>query len=128
MVGCGIDIKLGEGVKEIGGLVIFGMECYDFCCVDCQFWGCLGCQGDLGFFQFFVLFEDDLMCKFGFECIVKVMDCFGLKEGEVIQYFMVLKFIECVQKKVEENNFGMCKCLLEYDDVMNVQCKVIYRK
>lgn len=128
MAGWGMDIKIGQEVKDSGGLVIIGIECYDFCWVDWQLCGCVGCQGDFGSLQFYVLLEDNFMCFFQFECIVKLMDCMGYEEGEVVQYFMVIKFIEWVQKKVEENNFGICKWLLEYDDVMNIQWEVIYKK
>lgn len=128
MAGRGTDIKLGEGVKETGGLAILGTERHDSRRVDRQLRGRSGRQGDPGSSQFFVSLEDDLMRKFGSERIAKVMDRLGLKEGEVIQHSMVSKSIERAQKKVEENNFGMRKRLLEYDDVMNAQRKAIYRK
>ena len=128
MAGRGTDIKLGEGVKEKGGLAIIGTERHDSRRVDRQLRGRAGRQGDPGSSQFFVCLEDDLMRKFGSERIAKLMDRMGLKEGEVITHSMVSKSIERAQKKVEENNFGMRKRLLEYDDVMNAQRKAIYKK
>jgi preprotein translocase subunit SecA len=128
MAGRGTDIKLGEGVKEAGGLAIIGTERHDSRRVDRQLRGRAGRQGDPGSSQFFVSLEDDLMRKFGSERIAKMMDRLGLKEGEVIQHGMISKSIERAQKKVEENNFGVRKRLLEYDDVMNAQRKAIYRK
>jgi len=128
MAGRGTDIKLGEGVKEAGGLAIIGTERHDSRRVDRQLRGRAGRQGDPGSSQFFVSLEDDLMRKFGSERIAKLMDRMGLKEGEVITHSMVSKSIERAQKKVEENNFGMRKRLLEYDDVMNAQRKAIYKK
>lgn len=128
MAGRGTDIKLGEGVKEKGGLAIIGTERHDSRRVDRQLRGRAGRQGDPGSSQFFVCLEDDLMRKFGSERIAKLMDRMGLKEGEVITHGMVSKSIERAQKKVEENNFGMRKRLLEYDDVMNAQRKAIYKK
>ncbi len=128
MAGRGTDIKLGEGVKEKGGLAIIGTERHDSRRVDRQLRGRSGRQGDPGSSQFFVCLEDDLMRKFGSERIAKLMDRMGLKEGEVITHSMVSKSIERAQKKVEENNFGSRKRLLEYDDVMNAQRKAIYKK
>ncbi len=128
MAGRGTDIKLGEGVKEAGGLAIIGTERHDSRRVDRQLRGRSGRQGDPGSSQFFVSLEDDLMRKFGSERIAKLMDRMGLKEGEVITHSMVSKSIERAQKKVEENNFGIRKRLLEYDDVMNAQRKAIYKK
>ncbi|MDX1651761.1 MAG: preprotein translocase subunit SecA [Brumimicrobium sp.] len=128
MAGRGTDIKLQEGVKELGGLAIIGTERHDSRRVDRQLRGRSGRQGDPGSSQFFVSLEDDLMRKFGSERIAKLMDRMGLKEGEVIQHRMISKSIERAQKKVEENNFGNRKHLLEYDDVMNAQRKAIYRK
>ena len=128
MAGRGTDIKLGEGVKEAGGLAIIGTERHDSRRVDRQLRGRSGRQGDPGSSQFFVSLEDDLMRKFGSERIAKLMDRLGLKEGEVITHSMVSKSIERAQKKVEENNFGIRKRLLEYDDVMNAQRKAIYKK
>lgn len=128
MAGRGTDIKLGEGVKEAGGLAIIGTERHDSRRVDRQLRGRSGRQGDPGSSKFFVSLEDDLMRKFGSERIAKIMDRLGLKEGEVIQHGMVSKSIERAQKKVEENNFGIRKRLLEYDDVMNAQRKAIYKK
>jgi len=128
MAGRGTDIKLGEGVKEAGGLAIVATERHDSRRVDRQLRGRSGRQGDPGSSQFFVSLEDDLMRKFGSERIAKLMDRMGLKEGEVITHSMVSRSIERAQKKVEENNFGMRKRLLEYDDVMNAQRKAIYKK
>lgn len=128
MAGRGTDIKLGEGVKEAGGLAIIATERHDSRRVDRQLRGRAGRQGDPGSSQFFVSLEDDLMRKFGSERIARLMDRMGLKEGEVITHSMVSKSIERAQKKVEENNFGMRKRLLEYDDVMNAQRKAIYKK
>lgn len=128
MAGRGTDIKLQEGVKEAGGLAIVGTERHDSRRVDRQLRGRAGRQGDPGSSQFFVSLEDDLMRKFGSERIAKLMDRMGLKEGEVIQHRMISKSIERAQKKVEENNFGNRKHLLEYDDVMNAQRKAIYKK
>ncbi|MEJ6777699.1 MAG: preprotein translocase subunit SecA [Crocinitomicaceae bacterium] len=128
MAGRGTDIKLGAGVKESGGLAIIGTERHDSRRVDRQLRGRAGRQGDPGSSQFFVCLEDDLMRKFGSERIAKLMDRLGLKEGEVITHSMVSKSIERAQKKVEENNFGVRKRLLEYDDVMNAQRKAIYKK
>ena len=128
MAGRGTDIKLGEGVKEAGGLAIIGTERHDSRRVDRQLRGRAGRQGDPGSSQFFVSLEDDLMRKFGSERIAKIMDRMGLKEGEVITHSMVSKSIERAQKKVEENNFVMRKRLLEYDDVMSAQRKAIYKK
>ena len=128
MAGRGTDIKLGPGVKEAGGLAIIATERHDSRRVDRQLRGRSGRQGDPGSSQFFVCLEDDLMRKFGSERIAKLMDRLGLKEGEVITHNMVSKSIERAQKKVEENNFGIRKRLLEYDDVMNAQRKAIYKK
>jgi preprotein translocase subunit SecA len=128
MAGRGTDIKLGSGVKESGGLAIIGTERHDSRRVDRQLRGRSGRQGDPGSSQFFVSLEDDLMRKFGSERIAKIMDRMGLKEGEVITHSMVSKSIERAQKKVEENNFGIRKRLLEYDDVMNQQRKRIYER
>ena len=128
MAGRGTDIKLGEGVIEAGGLAIIGTERHDSRRVDRQLRGRAGRQGDPGSSQFFVSLEDGLMRKFGSERIAKLMDRMGLKEGEVITHSMVSKSIERAQKKVEENNFGSRKRLLEYDDVMNAQRKAVYRK
>jgi preprotein translocase subunit SecA len=128
MAGRGTDIKLGPNVKEAGGLAIIGTERHDSRRVDRQLRGRSGRQGDPGSSRFFVSLEDDLMRKFGSERIAKLMDRMGLKEGEVITAGMVSKSIERAQKKVEENNFGMRKRLLEYDDVMNSQRRAIYKK
>jgi len=128
MAGRGTDIKLGPGVKEAGGLAIIGTERHDSRRVDRQLRGRAGRQGDPGSSQFFVSLEDNLMRLFGSERIAKMMDRLGLKEGEVIQHKMITKSIERAQKKVEENNFGIRKNLLEYDDVMNSQRNAIYRK
>lgn len=128
MAGRGTDIKLGTGVKEAGGLAIIGTERHDSRRVDRQLRGRAGRQGDPGSSQFFVSLEDDLMRKFGSERIAKLMDRMGHKEGEVIQHGMISKSIERAQKKVEENNFGVRKKNLEYDDVMNAQRKAVYKR
>ncbi|MDD4576517.1 MAG: preprotein translocase subunit SecA, partial [Bacteroidales bacterium] len=128
MAGRGTDIKLGEGVKEKGGLAIIGTERHDSRRVDRQLRGRAGRQGDPGSSQFYVSLEDNLMRLFGSDRIAKVMDRLGLKEGEVIQHSMITKSIERAQRKVEENNFGIRKRLLEYDDVMNKQRETIYSK
>lgn len=126
MAGRGTDIKLGPGVKEAGGLAIVGTERHESRRVDRQLRGRSGRQGDPGSSEFFVSLEDDLMRMFGSERIASLMDRMGYKEGEVIQHKMISKSIERAQKKVEENNFGIRKRLLEYDDVMNKQRTVIY--
>ncbi len=128
MAGRGTDIKLGLGVKEAGGLAIVGTERHESRRVDRQLRGRAGRQGDPGSSVFFVSLEDDLMRMFGSERIAKVMDFAGYKEGEVIQHSMITKSIERAQRKVEENNFGIRKRLLEYDDVMNKQRTVVYSK
>ena len=128
MAGRGTDIKLGPGVKEAGGLAIIGTERHESRRVDRQLRGRSGRQGDPGSTQFFVSLEDDLMRMFGSARIASLMDRMGLEEGEVIQHSMITKSIERAQKKVEENNFGIRKRLLEYDDVMNSQRSVIYTK
>ncbi|HLP13479.1 MAG TPA: preprotein translocase subunit SecA [Flavobacteriales bacterium] len=126
MAGRGTDIKLGPGVKEAGGLAIMGTERHESRRVDRQLRGRAGRQGDPGSSQFYVSLEDPLMRMFGSERIAKMMDRLGHKEGDVIQHRMISKSIERAQKKVEENNFGMRKRLLEYDDVLNGQRNVIY--
>ena len=128
MAGRGTDIKLGPGVKEAGGLAIIGTERHESRRVDRQLRGRAGRQGDPGSSQFFVSLEDNLMRLFGSERIASLMDRMGLKEGEVIQHSMISKSIERAQKKVEENNFGTRKRLIEYDDVMNAQRDVIYKR
>jgi preprotein translocase subunit SecA len=128
MAGRGTDIKLGPGVKEAGGLAIVGTERHESRRVDRQLRGRAGRQGDPGSSIFFVSLEDDLMRMFGSERIAGLMDRMGYKEGEVIQHSMITKSIERAQKKVEENNFGTRKRLLEYDDVMNKQRNVVYGK
>jgi preprotein translocase subunit SecA len=128
MAGRGTDIKLGSGVKEAGGLAIIGTERHESRRVDRQLRGRAGRQGDPGSSQFFVSLEDDLMRMFGSGRIAGLMDRLGLKEGEMIQHSMITKSIERAQRKVEENNFGVRKRLLEYDDVMNSQREVIYKK
>ena len=128
MAGRGTDIKLGQGVKEAGGLAIIATERHESRRVDRQLRGRAGRQGDPGSSQFFVALEDDLMRMFGSGRIAKIMDRMGIKEGEVIQHSMITKSIERAQRKVEENNFGIRKRLLEYDDVMNAQREVIYKK
>ncbi len=128
MAGRGTDIKLGEGVKEAGGLAIIGTERHDSRRVDRQLRGRSGRQGDPGSSQFYVSLEDKLMRLFGSEKISKVMDRMGYEEGEVIQHGMISKSIGKAQEKVEENNFGIRKRLLDYDEVMNAQRTVVYAK
>jgi preprotein translocase subunit SecA len=128
MAGRGTDIKLSKETVDAGGLAIIGTERHDSRRVDRQLRGRSGRQGDPGSSQFFVSLEDNLMRLFGSERIASLMDRMGHKEGEVIQHGMVSKSIERAQKKVEENNFGMRKRLLEYDDVMNAQREGVYRK
>ena len=128
MAGRGTDIKLTPEVKAAGGLAIIGTERHESRRVDRQLRGRAGRQGDPGSSQFFVSLEDDLMRLFGSGRIATMMDRMGLEEGEVIQAKMMTKAIERAQKKVEENNFGIRKRLLEYDDVMNSQREVIYTR
>jgi preprotein translocase subunit SecA len=128
MAGRGTDIKLSDEVKAAGGLAIIGTERHDSRRVDRQLRGRAGRQGDVGSSQFYVSLEDNLMRLFGSERIAKMMDRMGLEEGEVIQHSMISKSIERAQKKVEENNFGVRKRLLEYDDVMNSQREVVYKR
>src|SRR6476661_8882582 len=128
MAGRGTDIKLGPGVREAGGLAIIGTERHESRRVDRQLRGRAGRQGDPGTSQFYVSLEDDLMRMFGSERIAGLMDKLGYKEGDVIQHSMISNSIQRAQKKVEENNFGIRKRLLEYDDVMNKQRNVIYGK
>ncbi|NQY29488.1 MAG: preprotein translocase subunit SecA [Flavobacteriaceae bacterium] len=128
MAGRGTDIKLSDAVKKAGGLAIVGTERHDSRRVDRQLRGRSGRQGDPGSSQFYVSLEDNLMRLFGSERIAKMMDRMGLEEGEVIQHSMISKSIERAQKKVEENNFGTRKRLLEYDDVMNKQRNVVYKR
>lgn len=128
MAGRGTDIKLTPEVKAAGGLAIVGTERHDSRRVDRQLRGRAGRQGDPGSSQFYVSLEDNLMRLFGSERVAKVMDRMGLEEGEVIQHSMMTKSIERAQKKVEENNFGVRKRLLEYDDVMNAQREVVYKR
>ena len=128
MAGRGTDIKLGPGVKEAGGLAIVGTERHESRRVDRQLRGRAGRQGDPGSTQFYVCLEDDLMRMFGSERIASLMDKLGYKEGDVIQHSMISNSIQRAQKKVEENNFGIRKRLLEYDDVMNKQRNAVYEK
>jgi len=128
MAGRGTDIKLSNEVKEAGGLAIVGTERHDSRRVDRQLRGRSGRQGDPGSSQFYVSLEDNLMRLFGSDRVAKMMDRMGLEEGEVIQHSMMTKSIERAQKKVEENNFGVRKRLLEYDDVMNAQREVVYKR
>ena len=128
MAGRGTDIKLGPGVKDAGGLAIVGTERHESRRVDRQLRGRAGRQGDPGTSQFFVSLEDNLMRLFGSERISNIMVKMGIEDGEVIQHSMITNSIERAQKKVEENNFGVRKRLLEYDDVMNSQRTVIYAK
>jgi preprotein translocase subunit SecA len=128
MAGRGTDIKLGQGVKDAGGLAIVGTEKHESRRIDRQLRGRSGRQGDPGSSQFYLSLEDNLMRLFGSDRIAKMMDRLGLKEGEVIQHSMITRSIERAQRKVEENNFGIRKRLLEYDDVMNAQREVIYKR
>lgn len=128
MAGRGTDIKLTPESRAAGGLAIIGTERHESRRVDRQLRGRSGRQGDPGTSQFYVSLEDDLMRLFGSDRIARVMDAMGHKEGDVIQHSMVSKSIERAQKKVEENNFGIRKRLLEYDDVMNAQREVIYKR
>lgn len=128
MAGRGTDIKLGPGVKDAGGLAIVGTERHESRRVDRQLRGRAGRQGDPGSSQFFVSLEDNLMRLFGSERISNIMLRMGIEEGEVIQHTMITRSIERAQRKVEENNFGIRKRLLEYDDVMNSQRTVVYAK
>ena len=128
MAGRGTDIKINKEIKDNGGLAIIGTERHDSRRVDRQLRGRSGRQGDPGSSQFYVSLEDNLMRLFGSERVAKMMDKMGHKEGEVIQHSMMTKTIERAQKKVEENNFGIRKRLLEYDDVMNLQRTVIYKR
>ncbi len=128
MAGRGTDIKLTAEVKEAGGLAIIGTERHESRRVDRQLRGRAGRQGDPGSSVFYVSLEDDLMRLFGSERISGVMDRLGFQEGEMIEHSMISKSIERAQKKVEENNFGIRKRLLEYDDVMNSQREVVYSK
>jgi preprotein translocase subunit SecA len=128
MAGRGTDIKLGPGVREAGGLHILGTERHEARRIDRQLRGRSGRQGDPGSSQFFLSLEDDLMRLFGSERIAGIMERMGLKEGEVIQHPLITRSVERAQKKVEENNFGIRKRLLEYDNVMNQQREVIYAR
>ena len=128
MAGRGTDIKLSDEVKKAGGLAIVGTERHDSRRVDRQLRGRAGRQGDVGSSQFYVALDDNLMRIFGSDRIAKMMDRMGLKEGEVIQHSMITKSIERAQKKVEENNFGIRKRLLEYDDIMNSQREFVYKR
>ncbi|MFQ3297031.1 MAG: preprotein translocase subunit SecA [Polaribacter sp.] len=128
MAGRGTDIKLAKEVKEVGGLAIIGTERHDSRRVDRQLRGRAGRQGDVGSTQFYVALDDNLMRLFGSDRIAKMMDRMGLKDGEVIQHSMISKSIERAQKKVEENNFGIRKRLLEYDDIMNAQREFVYKR
>ena len=128
MAGRGTDIKLSIDSRNSGGLAIVGTERHESRRVDRQLRGRSGRQGDVGSTQFFLSLEDDLMRKFGSDRIAKVMDRMGMEEGEVIQHSMITSSVERAQKKVEENNFGIRKRLLEYDDVMNYQRNAIYKR
>jgi preprotein translocase subunit SecA len=128
MAGRGTDIKLGPGVKDVGGLRIIGTERHESRRIDRQLRGRSGRQGDPGSSRFYLALEDDLMRLFGSERIARIMERMGLKEGEVIQHPMITKSVGRAQKKVEENNFGIRKRLLEYDNVMNQQREVIYSR
>jgi preprotein translocase subunit SecA len=128
MAGRGTDIKLGPGVREAGGLHILGTERHESRRIDRQLRGRAGRQGDPGSTQFYLSLEDDLMRLFGSDRIAGIMQKIGLEEGEVIKHSMITKSVERAQKKVEENNFAIRKCLLEYDNVMNSQREVIYER
>jgi preprotein translocase subunit SecA len=128
MAGRGTDIKLTSDSKASGGLAIIGTERHESRRVDRQLRGRAGRQGDPGSSQFFVSLEDNLMRMFGSDRIAKVMDRMGMEEGEVIQHSMITNSIERAQRKVEENNFGMRKRLIEYDDIMNIQRDTIYKR
>jgi preprotein translocase subunit SecA len=126
MAGRGTDIKLGEGIKELGGLHILGTERHESRRIDLQLRGRAGRQGDPGSSQFYLSLEDDLMRLFNSERVASIMDRMGIEEGEVITHKMVTRAIQNAQKKVEGRNFGIRKHLLEYDDVMNQQRQVVY--
>jgi preprotein translocase subunit SecA len=128
MAGRGTDIKLGPGVKDIGGLHIVGTERHEARRIDRQLRGRSGRQGDPGSSRFYLSLEDDLMRLFGSERIARIMERMGLQEGEVIQHPMITRSVERAQRKVEENNYGIRKRLLEYDNVMNQQREVIYAR
>ncbi|MFH0991879.1 MAG: preprotein translocase subunit SecA [bacterium] len=128
MAGRGTDIKLGPGVRDAGGLHIVGTERHEARRIDRQLRGRSGRQGDPGSTRFYLSLEDDLMRLFGSERIASIMERMGLKEGDVIQHPMITRSVERAQKKVEENNFGIRKRLLEYDNVMNQQREVIYSR
>ncbi|MCU0411415.1 MAG: preprotein translocase subunit SecA [Bacteroidetes bacterium] len=128
MAGRGTDIKLGPGVRDLGGLHIVGTERHEARRIDRQLRGRAGRQGDPGSSRFYLALEDDLMRLFGSERIARIMERMGLQEGEVIQHPMITRSVERAQKKVEENNFGIRKRLLEYDNVMNQQREVIYSR
>ena len=128
MAGRGTDIKISEEVRQAGGLAILGTERHESRRIDRQLRGRSGRQGDVGSSQFYVSLEDPLMRLFGSDRIANLMDRMGHKEGESLQHGMITKSIERAQKKVEENNFGIRKRLLEYDDVMNIQRKAIYQR
>jgi preprotein translocase subunit SecA len=128
MAGRGTDIKLGPGIKDNGGLHIVGTERHEARRIDRQLRGRSGRQGDPGSSRFYLSLEDDLMRLFGSERIAKIMERMGLQEGEVIQHPMITRSVERAQKKVEENNYGIRKRLLEYDNVMNQQREVIYAR
>lgn len=128
MAGRGTDIKLGEGVKEKGGLYILGTERHESRRIDRQLRGRAGRQGDPGTSKFFISLEDDLMRLFSSDKVTSVMSRIGFEEGEALTHPMITKSVERAQKKVEENNFAIRKRLLEYDDVMNQQREVIYKR
>jgi len=128
MAGRGTDIKLGQGVRESGGLYILGSERHESRRIDRQLRGRAGRQGDPGESVFFVSLEDELMRLFGSDRVISVMDRLGHEEGDVIEHSMITKSIERAQKKVEEQNFAIRKRLLEYDDVLNQQREVIYTR
>ncbi len=128
MAGRGTDIKINKEVIAAGGLAIVGTEKHEARRIDRQLRGRAGRQGDPGSSQFYVSLEDNLMRLFGSERIAKIMDRMGYKEGDVIQHSMITKSIERAQKKIEENNFGIRKRLIDYDDVMNSQREMVYKR
>ena len=128
MAGSGTDIKLGDGVKDLGGLFILGTGRHESRRIDLQLRGRAGRQGDKGDSMFYLSLEDDLMRLFGSDRIAKVMDTLGIQEGEVITHSMITKSIERAQKKIEAMNFASRKNIIEYDDVMNYQRDVVYNR
>ncbi len=128
MAGRGTDIKLGEGVKELGGLAVIGTERHESRRIDNQLRGRSGRQGDPGVSQFYLSLEDELMRRFGSESLMAMMDRLGMDDSQPIQSKMVTKAVESAQKRVEGNNFDARKQLLQYDDVLREQREIIYRQ